>query len=452
MLDFFLSWYQVVLDYAKPWPAAQAAIVTTSSVAAAGGVAFILWKFPQRIIALFKRQLMTTLSFSTASTNWSEYNSQQYLAFLRWFAQNNWFNWSRVVTLDGNGSKGSVGPGVGTHFFVYRRRFYFFTIAEDEKNQSNQAKYRIKISTLGRSKAPIYALMDAFMDKDDTETQLAVFENAKTDWNWVGRQNKRDPNTVIISDTVREELFGALQLFADSKQWYKDRGLSYKFTILLYGPPGTGKSSLVAAIASMFDRNFHLLKPEGVTSYNALLQNAKRGLVLIEDIDTYSISRKRDTGETDVKLGVVKKAKANGDGSEELTPVAAGQAADTSGDQALAEYLGGNLSDMLNGLDGVLGLDDVIVILTTNHPERLDDALIRDGRVDARIEIPYLEDTEIRRYIQLMYPNEPYVAERPFTSLPGASVQKVFKCRRHTVQEFVDALYVECNLHLSLVA
>ena len=460
MIEFIMGWYQVVLDYAKPWPAAQAAIVTTSSVALAGGVGFALWKLPQRIIGFFKQQMMTRLSFSTASTNWSEYNSQQYMAFLRWFSKNSWFGWSRIVTLDGLGSKGSIGPGIGTHFFVYKRRFYFFTIAEDSANQSNQAKYRITISTLGRSKGPIYRLMEAFMDTDDRENQVAVFENAKSDWNWISRMNKRDINTVIMSDTTREELIDALLKWQNSREWYAKRGLNYKFTVLLYGPPGTGKSSMAAAIASMLDRDIHILRPDGSCSYNSLFQSARRGLVLIEDIDTYAVARKRNKDEVDTKLGVAKKIVEQSRDDKptlgEATPSPRGYIEttleETNDGSGLDEYFSGSLSDLLNGLDGVLGLDDVVVLMTTNHPEKLDGALIRDGRVDVRVEIPFLHDTEIRRYIELMYPGEAYSAPTPFNPLPGATIQKVFKTHSRDVQHFVEGLYEEAKLHLELVA
>lgn len=461
MIEFVMQWYQLVLDYAKPWPAAQAALVTTSSMAAVGIVGFVLWKLPKTAARFFKDQLTTRLSFSTASTNWSEYNSQQYMAFLRWFSKNNWFGWSRVVTLDGMGSKGAIGPGIGTHFFVYRRRFYFFTIAEDKANQSTQSKYRITISTLGRSKGPLYRLMDAFMDSDDRESQVAVFESAKTDWNWISRMNKRDISTVIMSDETREELISALLEWKDSREWYAKRGLNYKFTVLLYGPPGTGKSSMAAAIASMLDRDIYILRPDGSCSYNSLFQSARRGLVLIEDIDTYAVARKRDNSEVDTKLGVAKKLIER---QREETPIVGepsvsprnyvvGTVEETSdSNNAMDEYFSGNLSDLLNGLDGVLGLDDVVVLMTTNHPEKLDGALIRDGRVDVRVEIPFLQDVEIRRYIELMYPGETYSAPKPFGALPGATVQKVFKTHSGGVQRFVEGLYEEAAAHLELVA
>merc|ERR1739844_667458 len=41
-------------------------------------------------------------------------------------------------------------------------------------------------------------------------------------------------------------------------------------------------------------------------------------------------------------------------------------------------------SGVLNALDGVAGQEGKLVIMTTNHPEKLDPALVRPGRVDVR--------------------------------------------------------------------
>src|SRR5947207_3025783 len=42
------------------------------------------------------------------------------------------------------------------------------------------------------------------------------------------------------------------------------------------------------------------------------------------------------------------------------------------------------LSGFLNALDGVVASEERIIFMTTNHPEKLDPALIRPGRVDVK--------------------------------------------------------------------
>merc|ERR1719476_335954 len=49
-----------------------------------------------------------------------------------------------------------------------------------------------------------------------------------------------------------------------------------------------------------------------------------------------------------------------------------------------------NLSGLLNVLDGVVDTPERILIMTTNHPEQLDPALIRPGRIDKKIFLSYM--------------------------------------------------------------
>jgi len=49
-----------------------------------------------------------------------------------------------------------------------------------------------------------------------------------------------------------------------------------------------------------------------------------------------------------------------------------------------------NLSGLLNILDGVVDSPGRILVMTTNHPEKLDPALIRPGRINKRIHLGYL--------------------------------------------------------------
>jgi chaperone BCS1 len=54
-----------------------------------------------------------------------------------------------------------------------------------------------------------------------------------------------------------------------------------------------------------------------------------------------------------------------------------------------------SLSGLLNVLDGVVDTPGRIVVMTTNHPEMLDPALIRPGRVDKKLLLGYMAAADI---------------------------------------------------------
>ena len=48
------------------------------------------------------------------------------------------------------------------------------------------------------------------------------------------------------------------------------------------------------------------------------------------------------------------------------------------------------MQGLLNVLDGVVDTPGRIVVMTTNHPEKLDAALIRPGRIDKKIYLGHM--------------------------------------------------------------
>eukprot|EP00928_Gymnodinium_smaydae_P014898 TRINITY_DN1546_c0_g4_i1.p1 TRINITY_DN1546_c0_g4~~TRINITY_DN1546_c0_g4_i1.p1 ORF type:complete len:517 (-),score=100.38 TRINITY_DN1546_c0_g4_i1:180-1730(-) len=59
-----------------------------------------------------------------------------------------------------------------------------------------------------------------------------------------------------------------------------------------------------------------------------------------------------------------------------------------------------NLSGLLNVLDGVVDTPERILIMTTNHPEQLDPALIRPGRIDKKILLGYMNPIHSSKMIE----------------------------------------------------
>merc|ERR1711976_778216 len=54
-----------------------------------------------------------------------------------------------------------------------------------------------------------------------------------------------------------------------------------------------------------------------------------------------------------------------------------------------------SLSGLLNVLDGVVDTPGRLVIMTSNHPEMLDPALIRPGRVDKKLMLGYMRAEDV---------------------------------------------------------
>ncbi|KAI8609762.1 hypothetical protein BC830DRAFT_1096007 [Chytriomyces sp. MP71] len=63
-------------------------------------------------------------------------------------------------------------------------------------------------------------------------------------------------------------------------------------------------------------------------------------------------------------------------------------------------FSGFTLSMLLNCLDGHMLNEDVIIIMTSNHPEVLDPALIRPGRIDLHLSLGYCTHYQLNRMLQ----------------------------------------------------
>lgn len=141
--------------------------------------------------------------------------------------------------------------------------------------------------------------------------------------------------------------------------------------ILMYGPPGTGKTMLAKAVATESEANFISIKgPEFLSKWVGESEKAVREtfrkarqaapcVIFMDEIDSIATSR------------------GSGDDSHVTERV---------------------ISQLLTELDGLEGLQDVVVIAATNRPDMIDPALLRPGRFDRMVEIG-LPDLESRKSI-----------------------------------------------------
>lgn len=184
------------------------------------------------------------------------------------------------------------------------------------------------------------------------------------------------------------------------------RGYPHKLGFLLYGAPGTGKTSFIKALAAHTGR--HIVSVE--------LGKIKTNQELVSMV----FDRRYATAEDDIghELGfdkilfVMEDVDAAGDtvakrddGSAEAAKAARAAAAKHGPvDEAAAKIFANedalNLSGVLNVLDGVLDSPGRMVVMTTNHPERLDPALTRPGRVNMHIHMSHIRPAEARQMME----------------------------------------------------
>ena len=228
----------------------------------------------------------------------------------------------------------------------------------------------------------------------------------------------------------KDELLSLLDAFHAGTGRFAVKGSPKKLGVLLYGPPGTGKTSLIKALAARLDRSIVSI-PLGRIKTNQELFDAvfdmkygvadadvpvrltfKQTVFVLEDVDAASsvvLKRSSSTPEPVAPapapaiekdgdpIKALLECLFNGDDKAISGPTMALGALKPTRDRL-------DLSGILNVLDGVVDSPGRIVIMTTNHPEKLDPALIRPGRINFAIELTYMTPEPLCELIEHLMP------------------------------------------------
>ena len=267
-------------------------------------------------------------------------------------------------------------PAPGFYLFRFRGKWVLITRDRKESNAagaSDKPRESFVIKVFSRDVSVGKALVEearafAAPTTDDVEVRCLT-KSWRTYWKTMCRIPKKPISTVVLPVGVAENLMTDVSKFLGNKNWYSRMGIAYKRGYLFYGPPGTGKTSLSVAMASEFGMSLSVLNlsTTGVndTSLLELLSvSDSREIILIEDID----------------CAFEETTQAPKDG-EKLT-----------------------MSGLLNALDGVVSQEGRIVIMTTNHPEKLNPALIRPGRIDYRLCVDLADAYQARTLFLRFFP------------------------------------------------
>nr|XP_024358897.1 AAA-ATPase At5g57480-like [Physcomitrium patens] len=229
---------------------------------------------------------------------------------------------------------------------------------------------------------------------------------------WKGQSFKHPStfDTLAMKPELKAEVKADLDAFQNSEKYFRRVGRPWKRGYLLYGPPGTGKSSMIAAIANYLKYDVYDLELTEVQSNDALkrlLRDTKsRSIIVIEDIDcSLDLAGKRDT-------------EPNSSRSEGVRwRMRGGRSGGRSGGRGRGRGSGSGprnvtLSGLLNSTDGLWSCctDERIIMFTTNYVEKLDQALIRPGRMDMHIHMSYCNFESIKSlaYTYLSIESHPF--------------------------------------------
>jgi hypothetical protein len=192
------------------------------------------------------------------------------------------------------------------------------------------------------------------------------------------KTDKKPMAHLYLPKDEKNLLVNYLSNYKNNRDKYDQFGITYKGGVLLSGEPGCGKSSTIVAMATYLGKDIYYMDLAHIKTNHELklcvdhvsINSQNGGIIIFEDIDCMSeIVKCRNYNNFNSIVEEI---------SQESTSITKNM--NTENDAL-------SLSFLLNILDGTMAPEDVIFVITTNHPEVLDRALIRPGRMDISINI-----------------------------------------------------------------
>lgn len=287
-------------------------------------------------------------------------------------------------------------PNYGNHFFKHNGRFIWMERNKGETGDKNavgrggkgHTPDSIVLTMLAMKQTALRALISEIKNHAHISQRKRIKAYISSFW-WrrLIAFKPRAIATVDLPQFQLKELLGDIARFLQGRSEYGRRGIPYHRNYLLEGIPGAGKTSLVSALAGHFEMNLYIMNIAGPGMNDERLVDLMMGvppqsIVLLEDIDAVVPERKK-----------AKKIAAQQNGA---SPTA------VTGEEE--EGGGVTLSGLLNCLDGLTAPEAALIFMTSNHPETLDPAMVRPGRVDYRMQFTQATEEQIRKMFTRLRP------------------------------------------------
>jgi transitional endoplasmic reticulum ATPase len=216
----------------------------------------------------------------------------------------------------------------------------------------NMEQSKIPLEVLNKIKITNEDFQNALKDVQPSAMREVQIQRPNVKWDEIGG---------LIE--VKEELAEAIEWPLKHADLFNQADVKPPKGLMLYGPPGTGKTMIAKAVATTSEANFISVKgPEllskwvgesekGVREIFRKARQAAPCIVFFDELDAVAPKRGRSEGDAHVTERVI--------------------------------------SQMLTEMDGLVDLKGVVVIGATNRPDIIDEALLRPGRFDRILEVPF---------------------------------------------------------------
>jgi chaperone BCS1 len=319
-----------------------------------------------------------------------------------WFLEQRFLRRIRHVDLDTTlrNERIAMIPAPGKHWFWFGGRPFevWFSRSENTHERTGRRIESLTFRTIGRNRASLQHIVDDVVQchirRQGVQSYLYIYNDG---WDYVEGYSHRVLDSVVLEPGEKEHLLQDMAQFRRSKQRYERLGVPYHRGYLLYGPPGTGKTSLVSALAAHFGLSIYTVNLSDFSDRSLMVavnQVPAHSVLLFEDIDCMKGSQARPGADT---------GRGGQHGSATL-----------NGKENASTQTGVTLSGLLNVLDGFHAPTGVLFVMTTNHVEKLDQALLRPGRIDYKLYLGKASDCQKMELFRRFFPESSEVEARDF--------------------------------------
>jgi len=246
--------------------------------------------------------------------------------------------------------------------------------------QINLEEERIPPSVLEKMEVKMDDFITAYKEVTPTAMREVYIEVPTVHWEDIGGL-----------DEVKQELKEAVEWPLKNPEIFSRLGIKPPKGILLFGPPGCGKTLLARAVATESEANFITIKgPEVFSKWVGESEKAIR-----------EVFRKARMAAPAVIF------------FDELDSLVPRRGAGFS-DSGVSERV---ISQLLTEMDGIVALEDIVIIAATNRPDIVDPAVIRPGRFDRLIYVPEPDEKSRLQIFKIYTKNMPLAKDVELSQL-----------------------------------